>query len=46
MKRSGHYDNLPANALAPTIWNLVQAWLITVRNTPTRRRRRATKAKA
>jgi len=35
MKRSGHYRNLPANALPPILWNLLQAWL----GTPAKRKR-------
>jgi len=44
MKRAGHYDHVPANALPPMLWKLVQAWLVSQRKSP-RRRIRASKTR-
>jgi len=41
MKRGGHCDTLPANAVPEILWNLFQAWRVArpMKRRPTRRRR-------
>jgi hypothetical protein len=44
MTRTGHLDDVKAHALAPTLWSLVQAWLVSQRK-PKHPRRRARKTR-